>query len=113
MKNSVKIFGGNFFGLREDGLGKIENKWIPISNRKYRNGKRGRHTATCPHCGEKKKNIHLHYRKYHAAWFKKFFIDPLEKGEVGMISQVRFFQSIRLVNSFDIDNSKLVEISGK
>lgn len=109
MKSKYKtiIFGNDFFGGRRDGKAKVDNKWIPVLNTRYRNGKRGRHTATCPHCESKVKNINLHYRKYHYEWFKKFIIDPLDKGQIGEISGVRFFQSKKLVNEFTISNSNI------
>ena len=61
--------------------------WKPVRNKKFRTGRRGWHNATCPYCGEKKKNINLHYRKYHPETIEKL------TGEFGELYGVRFIMT--------------------
>lgn len=81
------------FGIPDDLIEKKGTRVIPIGNvpflttkRKYRR----RHFQTCPECGEKKKNIRMHYQKYHKKFWYCTFIKPLKKAQIGQLYGVRF-----------------------
>lgn len=69
--------------------------WKPVSNKKFMSGRRGKHNATCPYCGAKKKNIWLHYRTYHPETL------PELVGDFGEISGVRFIETSRELERLD------------
>lgn len=57
-------------------------------NRRFATGKTNRHHyAICPYCGDHKKNIQLHYQKYHPENIEEY------RGEVGEMFGMRVFIS--------------------
>ena len=66
------------------------SKWIPIRNKKITTKPQRHHTAICPVCLKRFKNIMYHYKIHHRIWFEDHFQKPLYKGEVGELYGVRF-----------------------
>lgn len=93
---NMKITGKNQFGIPENRIMKIDGRWIPIGNRKFKESVRKykrRHNQRCPECGALRKNIQRHYRLYHKKFWEDTFIKPLEKAQIGELYGVRFIKT--------------------
>lgn len=66
--------------------------FIPVGNKQFRTNHLKHHNVTCSYCGEKKKNINLHYKRYHPETIKHF-IDCLKKGKMADLYGAAFFET--------------------
>jgi len=97
MDNKVLITGKNAFGIPDNGIMQMEDsQWIPVWNvhRKFKSHTR-HYYATCPECGKKKKNIRLHYKKYHPRFWDKYF-NKIHSGEIGELYGFRIVETSSL-----------------
>ncbi len=93
----TQLIVGKFgYGIPDNLISKIDNRFIPIGNVRFKWRKSGwsRHyKQTCPECGKRKKNIRFHYKTIHPKFYEKIFIKPFKKAQIGEIYGIRFIET--------------------